>query len=236
VRRRRRFLVLAVGSASREAALRELTWKQIDLRRGIIRLNPEGRRQTKKRRATIKMCPTLLAEVSGWRREGEHVITYNGRPLASREFFDMLSEHSGVEGCPSAIRHTVRTWLAEYRGVIQREADVFMGHLEEGTSKTARRYIHLQPEYMQSVADAIEVLFAELAQLVTRAIAGRVPADQPRPEEIHCLPSACQAAKRDSCKYLIIWSGKRDSNPRPQPWQGCALPTELLPPRGEAEF
>src|SRR4026207_944220 len=22
----------------------------------------------------------------------------------------------------------------------------------------------------------------------------------------------------------VIWSGKRDSNPRPQPWQGCALP------------
>ena len=26
------------------------------------------------------------------------------------------------------------------------------------------------------------------------------------------------------------WSGRRGSNPRPQPWQGCALPTELLPP------
>ena len=25
------------------------------------------------------------------------------------------------------------------------------------------------------------------------------------------------------------WSGKRDSDPRPQPWQGCALPTELFP-------
>ncbi len=24
-------------------------------------------------------------------------------------------------------------------------------------------------------------------------------------------------------------SGKRDSNPRLQPWQGCALPTELFP-------
>ncbi len=24
-------------------------------------------------------------------------------------------------------------------------------------------------------------------------------------------------------------SGKRDSNPRPQPWQGCALPAELFP-------
>src|SRR2546425_5983300 len=28
---------------------------------------------------------------------------------------------------------------------------------------------------------------------------------------------------------LAIWSGKRVSNSRPQPWQGCALPTELFP-------
>ena len=27
----------------------------------------------------------------------------------------------------------------------------------------------------------------------------------------------------------LIWSGRRGSNSRPQPWQGCALPTELLP-------
>jgi hypothetical protein len=26
-----------------------------------------------------------------------------------------------------------------------------------------------------------------------------------------------------------LWSGKRVSNSRPQPWQGCALPTELFP-------
>ena len=26
-----------------------------------------------------------------------------------------------------------------------------------------------------------------------------------------------------------MWSGRRVSNSRPQPWQGCALPTELLP-------
>ena len=28
---------------------------------------------------------------------------------------------------------------------------------------------------------------------------------------------------------MMIKSGKRDSNSRPQPWQGCALPTELFP-------
>src|SRR5581483_7230456 len=27
------------------------------------------------------------------------------------------------------------------------------------------------------------------------------------------------------------WSGRRDSNPRHQPWQGCTLPAELLPRR-----
>jgi hypothetical protein len=31
----------------------------------------------------------------------------------------------------------------------------------------------------------------------------------------------------------FLWSGKRDSNPRPQPWQGCALPAELFPRRVE---
>ena len=33
-------------------------------------------------------------------------------------------------------------------------------------------------------------------------------------------------------QHLIVvkaLSGKRDSNSRPQPWQGCALPTELFP-------
>ena len=30
-------------------------------------------------------------------------------------------------------------------------------------------------------------------------------------------------------RLLKFWSGKRDSNSRPQPWQGCALPTELFP-------
>src|SRR5919201_1231585 len=28
------------------------------------------------------------------------------------------------------------------------------------------------------------------------------------------------------------WSGRRASNPLPQPWQGCALPSELLPHPG----
>ncbi len=35
--------------------------------------------------------------------------------------------------------------------------------------------------------------------------------------------------KKGSVASLWDWSGRRVSNSRPQPWQGCALPTELLP-------
>jgi hypothetical protein len=38
--------------------------------------------------------------------------------------------------------------------------------------------------------------------------------------------SHCQTTQNAASK---IWSGRRGSNSRPQPWQGCALPTELLP-------
>jgi hypothetical protein len=55
----RRFMVLAVGTASRVTALLELKWEQIDLRIGRIRLNPEGRRQTKKRRVTVPSLQRL---------------------------------------------------------------------------------------------------------------------------------------------------------------------------------
>jgi hypothetical protein len=39
-----------------------------------------------------------------------------------------------------------------------------------------------------------------------------------------------RSKKREALASLFQnWSGKRVSNSRPQPWQGCALPTELFP-------
>ena len=36
----------------------------------------------------------------------------------------------------------------------------------------------------------------------------------------HCAPTQIPSV----AKSLKNWSGRGDSNPRPQPWQGCALP------------
>ena len=35
--------------------------------------------------------------------------------------------------------------------------------------------------------------------------------------------------KQNPIKNVLTLSGKRGSNSRPQPWKGCALPTELFP-------
>ena len=173
-------MVLAVGTASREAALRELKWDQIDLRLGRIRLNPESRRQTKKRRATVPTAPTVAKELETWTRHGSFVITYYGKSLKTREFYDLLAETAGVEGGTSVIRHTVRTWLAE-SGVPDSEADVFMGHKAEG-SATGKRYIHRRPEFLRSVTDGIEALFDEISKLMKRPLKGRDLEDQPDPD------------------------------------------------------
>ena len=38
-----------------------------------------------------------------------------------------------------------------------------------------------------------------------------------------------ERTQRPNALCFKMLSGKRDSDPRPQPWQGCALPTELFP-------
>ena len=59
------------------------------------------------------------------------------------------------------------------------------------------------------------------------------------PKRAILAPYFCYFARRDShgrtqkkrqpFRLSSFWSGKRGSDPRPQPWQGCALPTELFP-------
>ncbi len=48
--------------------------------------------------------------------------------------------------------------------------------------------------------------------------------------------SADRGFAQDRCKVRKLWSGKRGSNSRPQPWQGCALPTELFPPASSVSY
>ncbi len=65
--------------------------------------------------------------------------------------------------------------------------------------------------------------------LLSPAVTGQICAAARRTD----CTDECSPNKRGSAASPGIWSGRRVSNSRPQPWQGCALPTELLP-RGPA--
>src|SRR4029077_11446678 len=46
---------------------------------------------------------------------------------------------------------------------------------------------------------------------------------------VHGSKVRCPTTRRRGSGPKGNWSGRRDSNPRPSPWQGDALPTEPLP-------
>ena len=57
-----------------------------------------------------------------------------------------------------------------------------------------------------------------------------IPAPKPLLRTLSGFPERTYEKRKPAASFsLEFWSGRRVSNSRPQPWQGCALPTELLP-------
>ena len=59
-----------------------------------------------------------------------------------------------------------------------------------------------------------------------------IPAPKPMLRTLSGFSERTYEKRKPAASFsLEFWSGRRVSNSRPQPWQGCALPTELLPRR-----
>jgi integrase len=164
------YLLLAFGTCARPSAILDLTREQIDFDRGLIRLNPPERRQTKKWRPVIPMVETLRP----WLEAAPHgpIIRHRrGRytKLGWDAMFKRIVKRAGLtEVSPYVIRHTVATEMAQ-RGVPQLEIEMFMGHNLASKNITGH-YIHVRPEFLKSAVKALEEYFEALAPLVTRPI------------------------------------------------------------------
>lgn len=71
---------------------------------------------------------------------------------------------------------------------------------------------------------------------LTHVIPQRTPAllhtsdpESARPDSVSDGQSGCRLCSRLFGRRGRSWSGQWDSNPRPRPWQGRALPAELCP-------
>jgi len=169
------YLMLAVGTAARPNALLRLTVDQIDGARRLIRLQPPGVRQTKKRNPTLPICDTLLPML----RElpPGPVVSYFGRHVRDiGRAFNRARDRAGLgkDVSPYTIRHTMATEL-RLRGVPVWEVAGWLGH--SSGYKTTERYAKVSPEALAGALRATDAYFADLAAAVeaTRPVLSSTP-------------------------------------------------------------
>ena len=192
-----------------------------------------GPTKTGKRRSIT--VPRFLAEMLG-----EHVGRYSagylftaaeGDPVRHRNFMrrhfqpacivldfgQVVKDEAGARQYEGLRFHDTRHTCAALLIANGRHLEEVKDHLGHSSIRvTSDRYGHLFPKARAELADSLDATFRSSAP---------APADFSRTNRgLGRLPGAEQVVRpADS------WSGRRDSNPRPSPWQGDALPTEPRP-------
>ena len=151
----RLFAMLAVTTGGRKSALLQAKWEQVDFDRALFDLNPQGRTQTSKYRATVPLNGLILPALKAAEQEAQtdFIIEHRGLPLADiKKGIAAASKRSGVNCHPHMFRHSAAVWMAEDR-VPMEEIASFLGH--RNTSVTTRVYARFHPDYLRKAARSL---------------------------------------------------------------------------------
>ena len=74
-----RFCIISLNTLARPDAVLDLSPMQVDIKRRLIKLNPDGRRQTKKYRPVVPISETLLPWME--QCDGPRYVLYHGKPV-----------------------------------------------------------------------------------------------------------------------------------------------------------
>jgi len=153
----RLFLILALGTGARNAALLELTWDRCDFERGIIDLRNPQITTPHKGRAIVPMTRTVRAALLE-AKEGalsDHVIEWAGAPVDSVKRGVRSSAAKAKVGnvSPHMLRHSVAVHMAE-DGIPMEEIAQFLGH--EDVNVTRRVYARFSPSHLRKAAESLE--------------------------------------------------------------------------------
>ncbi|MDY7525534.1 tyrosine-type recombinase/integrase [Sphingomonas sp. 10B4] len=149
------FMMLAVATGARSNALLDLTWDRIDFERGHIVLNPIGRVQTSKHRATVPMNDQIRVALEE-AKEGAlspYVIELGrGKVGSIKKGFAAACKRSGIVATPHMLRHSAAVWMAEDRIPIMEIAQ-FLGHSDSRV--TERVYARFSPDFLAAAARSL---------------------------------------------------------------------------------
>jgi integrase len=153
------FCMISLNTLARPDAVLDLGPTQVDIKRRLIKLNPDGRKQTKKYRPVVPISLTLLPWLE--QCEGPRYVVYHGKPVASvKKSFAKAATSAGLRDVsPYCLRHTMTTELRA-RGVSEWEAMGMLGH--KSPARTTERYAKFRPDYLSGAVRAIDAYFADL--------------------------------------------------------------------------
>ena len=148
-----RFIAIALATASRKTAILELKREQIDLERGIIWFNPEGRQQTAKRRTPVPISDELrpVIEQTLLQISGDYVLDHDG---SVRTSFNSACRRAGLtDVTPHTLRHTRATWMAQ-AGVPLSD---IAGLLGDSIRTVEKNYLHHCPDHLRGAVNAVRI-------------------------------------------------------------------------------
>jgi integrase len=155
----RLFMILMLGTGARNEAIVKLDWSQVDFENGLIYLNPEGRKQTSKRRPVVRMVPFVREQLLKFNHREGRVLTFRGKSFnTAHQGIEKARWRAEMKGnvTPYSFRHTVARWLRK-QGVSPWEVGSQLGHKMPGYNIT-EMYASASPDYLEKSAEAIEAL------------------------------------------------------------------------------
>lgn len=148
------YVALLMETGCRSRAAMDLTWDRVDFAARLIRYNPYGRKQTRKRRPIVPMSDYLHDLLKQAKQESRSPYVCGGKFKLDRNFANLV-DRLGIEGVtPHTMRHT---WATEAiaGGISIEKAAEMLGD----TYKTVyENYCHLQPDHLRDAVDRMSEL------------------------------------------------------------------------------
>lgn len=144
-----RFIHIAYWTAARRRSIESLTWFQVDLEAKLIKLNPTGRAQTKKRRPPVPIFGPLMPTLIRAKEEAttEFVLDHPGDV---RQSFDRLCDRLELR---DVTPHTLRHSWAVHRAREGGDLFAIAGVLGDSIQTVYRNYLHHCPDHLRSALD-----------------------------------------------------------------------------------
>jgi integrase len=154
----RLFVVLALATAQRGIAIRDLLWRDVDFERGVIYFSrSDPRPSANKRRADLPMTDGLRCMLAQAREiaRSDYVIEWDGKPVASlKTGMRALWRRAGIAGVRTHdLRRTAATLAVEAGASFAEVAAL----LRDSEQITQAHYAHSSPQYLTGVMKRIGI-------------------------------------------------------------------------------